>query len=158
MRYNWNLSSFAIYTLVNTSEESLQNVASQLEAEWLERQGDEGLQLIRVPTNHAFEGKSLNDILQSHISLLQEDIKHVEPYGEFNDGDLDWFPVAFIVLTSPDIKTVDPLLVYADPYDDGAECPTDKFRFRAGEASSMLAEIRDGGETCSGAKAKYATS
>lgn len=36
-RYNWDFSSFAIYTLANLSKRSLRNTALKLEREWWEQ-------------------------------------------------------------------------------------------------------------------------
>ncbi|GAB7351783.1 hypothetical protein MBLNU459_g2357t1 [Dothideomycetes sp. NU459] len=152
-RYNWDRSTFAIYTLVPTSEQSLHDIASQLEYEWWEEEWDAAVHLVSVAPNCNFEGKGLKDVI---ISLLLDDVQHVTAYGEFNDGDLHWFPTAFIVLTSNDIETNGPLFVYADPYDELAVCPLDKFHFRLEDAHCLLTSIRSGDEVFTSAKQTYA--
>ena len=158
-RYNWNLSSFAIYTLVETSKESLHDIAFQLQGDWWGEEGNGGHSLVRVAPDFDYQGRSLRDVIQAHISLLERDTQHVRSYAEFNDGDVDWFPTAFGVVTSKaDMQERSPLFVYADPYDEPTRCPLDKFHFRVGDGRSMLSSIRLGDTVCPDAKEMYAIS
>lgn len=154
-RYNWDRSSFAVYTLIKINEQSLHTLASKLEEEGLE----DYEHVVRIAPNHDFSGKSLQDVLEAHISLLENDVETVVPYGEFNDGDLRWFPTAFIVLTSNDgtTETGRFLFVCADPYDEPDECPMDKFYFGVEDADAMLSGIRLGDEVFADAKEVYGT-
>lgn len=118
--------------------------------------------LVRLAPDHDFAGRSLRDVLEAHISLLKNHIQNVpqgtavEPSGCYNDGDLYWFPTAFIVLTTEDFENTGPLLVYADSHNESTECPLDMFYFRVENATSMLSSLRLGDSTCADAKEVYA--
>lgn len=153
--FSWDLSSFAVYSLVKTSKESIDTIASQLTGKWWEEPGiglNGGHPLVRAAPDYQFEGRSLRDVIQAHISLVEKDAQQTSSYDDYTEGYLAWFPIAFIVITSYDIKKLDVLFVYVDPYAELAGCPLDKFYFKTEDADSMLSSLRLGHRTCADAK------
>lgn len=151
--YNWTDASFALYTLLQTNDEDLQALASQLEQEWQKNQGYTGSHLVRVAPTHNFENKTLQDVNEAHVSLLEETAKHIKYTGGNSKGDLEWFPTAFIVLTAEDIEKDGLLFVYAD--DEVDRCPLDKSYFKKQDAYMMLSSIAFGDEYCARSKEIY---
>lgn len=136
----------------------MQSIAIRLEKDWWEQYWEQGWHLIRLPPDRNFEGGSLRDVLEAHISFVENDPHEtaLATSDEYYAGDLDWFPTAFIVITSNYIETSPLLLVYADSHNERTDCPVDMFYFRAEDASSMLSSIRLGDSTCADSKEIYA--
>ncbi|KAK5139278.1 hypothetical protein LTR04_003729 [Oleoguttula sp. CCFEE 6159] len=145
---NWDDASFAVYTLVDVSEDELQEICDVPDNQLMENQGGEGSHLVRVAPQHNFAGKTLKDILDYHVQMDKSDF----PADEDKYG-LDWFPTAFVVLTSQDWKSEGLLFVYVD--DEAEGCPLDKFFFLLEDSYMMLSSISFGDETCTRSKEIY---
>jgi hypothetical protein len=65
--YSWSNASFALYSVIKTSSETLEEIAASLDEEWYEEQGNEGTHLIRVASFPMHN--SLTDILEVHTAL-----------------------------------------------------------------------------------------
>ncbi|TKA82357.1 hypothetical protein B0A49_00098 [Cryomyces minteri] len=145
---NWDDASFAMYTLIDISNDELQEICDIPDKQWMENQGGEGSHLVRVAPQHNFAGKTLKDILDYHVQLDRTD----SPDGE-EKYELDWYPTAFVVLTSQDWKSDGLLFVYAD--DEAEGCPLDKFFFLPKDSYMMLSSVAFGDETCTRSKEVY---
>lgn len=160
-RYDWSLSSFALYTLTNKTSQSLQTLAHKLEEEELEKYEDEGSHLVRVAPNPDFSGKSLQDVLEAHVALLENELQRAEPYDEFCDGHLRWFPTAFIVVGAGEGVEVEEegegrfLFVYADSWEQSEKCPVGRFWFGVEGAHEMLESLRLGHEVFGDAEERF---
>ncbi|KAJ5208242.1 hypothetical protein N7449_002621 [Penicillium cf. viridicatum] len=148
---NQNLDS-ALYTLVDLSTSELESIASLLD-EWMRKQGNEGPHLVRLaPSNH-FVGKSLNDIVTTHIQMDKEETPRDDAGAT---GDLSWYPSAFLAVTSNEWKKHGILFVYADTEQMGF--PMDKFFFVPKDGYMMLSSIIFGDEECARSKEEFAIS
>lgn len=145
---NWDDASFALYTLVELPPHELQNIASLLEKEWIEK--DLNCHLVRIPTRHNFVGKSLRDIVHAHVQMDKELTLRNDPVAR---GDIAWFPIGFLVITSQEWRDRGVLFVYVD-YHEPAR-PVDKFFFRLEDAYMMLSSINFGDEECARSKEIY---
>ncbi|KAK4981227.1 hypothetical protein LTR66_010147, partial [Elasticomyces elasticus] len=70
---NWDDASFAIYTMIDVTEDELQSIVSTLDKEWMKHQGNEGSHLVRVASRYSFAGESLTDIVQAHIEMDKDE-------------------------------------------------------------------------------------
>ncbi|KAH0388058.1 hypothetical protein KCU92_g1352, partial [Aureobasidium melanogenum] len=148
--YDWSNASFALYTIIETSDERMQQIATTLDAEWYEGQGNEGSHLVRVAPSHNFANKNLSDILEAHVKL--DKVAPGQSESQYGAPDLQWYPTAFIVVTADDVDDKGLLLVYVDDEveddDEVAECKTDKFFFKQKDANSMLSSLVYDDDTC----------
>ncbi|KAK4997820.1 hypothetical protein LTR66_002841 [Elasticomyces elasticus] len=147
---NWDDASFAIYTLIDVTEDELQSIATTLDKEWMENQGNEGSHLVRVAPRYKFAGKSLENIVQAHIEMDKDETPRDDAAAR---GDLNWYPTAFLILTRRDWMERGLLFVYADIEKD--DCPMDKFFFLPKDAYMMLSSISFGDEECARCKEIY---
>lgn len=155
-RYIWCTSSFAVYSLVEMSEQTLHAIVSRMVEDLLDQYEDWEVHLVQVAPDHDFAGRSLQEVLQAHVSLIDKTAQEVKWSDYHTDGDLRWFPAAFIVLTSDNILEGKPLFVYADAYDEVVGGPLDKFYFRVEDAHDMLSSLRLGHELFTESKETYA--
>lgn len=58
----WDSVSFALCLMIDTTEETMTEIASSLEKEWWETSGYEGLHLVRVARDFNFKNRSLKDV------------------------------------------------------------------------------------------------
>ena len=149
--YVWDHASFALYSLTTQNSADLGVLASQLEREWWDGQGQEGSHLVRVAPSHIFHQASLKEVLEAHTRLLRKAAE--ETGSDSGEKEMPWFPTAFLVLTENDTKTDRLLFVYADDEEDG--CPLDKFEFWIKDAHLMLSSLAYGDETCAESKGIY---
>ena len=144
---NWDDAAFAVYTLLG-DKVSVQEVASALEKQWLE-QGNEN-HLVR-PATPAAEFETLQAVVQAHIALDKGK-------RERSDGgakaDLEWYPLAFVVVIEEHWRTKPGglLFVYAD---DENDCEMDKFCFKTEDAYMLLSSLSFGDEDLATSKATY---
>lgn len=159
-KYAWSESSFALYSIIETSEQRLEEIAAVLDAEWLEEQGNEGSHLVRVAPSPFH--KSLAEILETHAALEKVAPGQVE--HQFGALDLEWYPTAFIVVTAemPDDKGL--LFVFVndeagiedeDEDEKTTEFPLDKFFFKQKDAHSMLSTLIYDDDSAARAKGIY---
>ncbi|KAG9820593.1 hypothetical protein KCU98_g12520, partial [Aureobasidium melanogenum] len=155
--YSWSNASFALYTLVNTSSERMQQIATMLDAEWYEGQGNEGSHLVRVAPSYNFANKKLSDVLEAHVKL--DKVAPSQSESQQGAPDLQWYPTAFIVVTAEDVDDKGLLLVYVDDEveddDEAAECKIDKFFFKLKDADLMLSSLVYDDETRARSKEIY---
>ncbi|PLN84998.1 hypothetical protein BDW42DRAFT_191089 [Aspergillus taichungensis] len=155
--YNWDDASFALYTLIDLSVEDLERVLSTLNREWLE---DNPNPLVRTPETHNFAGKTLKDVVQAQVDLDKE----VTPVsGGEAQGNLGWYPTAFIVVTTRDWADSGLLMVFMDDTDDdegNKEDPEvrqmDQFFFSVDDAPLLLSSFSFGDLAFVDAKEQYA--
>lgn len=144
---NWDDAAFAVYTLLN-DKISVEEVASVLEKQWLE-QGNEN-HLVR-PATPAAKFETLRAVLEAHISLDKGERKRSDGGAK---ADLEWYPLAFVVVVEEDWKTKPGglLFVYAD---DENDCKMDKFFFKVEDAYMLLSSLSFGDEDLATSKATY---
>lgn len=149
---NWDDASFALYTLVDIPTNELESIASLLDNEWMENQGNGGLHLVRLaPLNNGnLAGKNLADVVKAHIRMDKGEVPRCDAAAS---GDLSWYPSAFLVVASREWETDGLLFVYADT--ELADCPMDKFFFCPKDGYLMLSSIVFG-EDCARSKEIYA--
>ncbi|GKZ21307.1 hypothetical protein AbraIFM66951_010094 [Aspergillus brasiliensis] len=136
---NWDNASFALYSMVDLSSEDLDKLITALNQEWKQDMTDEAMDLVRTPTVYDFQGKSLRDVVQAHVELDKE--LTPSDYGGV-EGDIHWYPTAFVVVTAHEWKEKGVLLVYVDV--EEKECPLDKFFFHVDVANVMLSSLSFG--------------
>ena len=149
--FNWDDSSFALYSTIGLSVEELHPIASQLEKEWV----DQSLappHLIRIPPQHEVGSGSLKNVVDAHIKLDKE--------IEWRDdgaavGDLHWYPTAFVVITSRDWKREGALFAYVLEEDEDPDRKMDCFFFKPEDAFMMLSSIHFGDESFDNSKDIY---
>lgn len=145
-KYNWEEAAFALYTLVG-DKVPLQDVVSVLEQQWLE-QGNE-THIVRAAAAKA-EFDTLHEIVQAHAGLDKGIRRH-------SDGsavcDLEWWPIAFIVVVREDWRIPGGLLfVYAD---DEKDCKMDSFFVNVEDAYMLLSGLNCGDEDLAACKVTY---
>ncbi|KAF4762104.1 hypothetical protein N7455_002917 [Penicillium solitum] len=150
---NLDSATFALYTLVDLPASELESIASLLDKEWMEKQGNEGPHLVCLAPSNNFAGKSLNDIVTTHIQI-DKDETLCDDAGA--TGDLGWYPSAFLVVTSNEWKKHGILFVFADTEQMGF--PMDKFFFLPKDGYMMLSSIIFGDEECARSKEQFAIS
>lgn len=155
--YDWSNSSFALYTLVSTDNERMQQIANALDAEWYENQGNQGSHLVRVAPVYNFSNKTLSDILGAHVKLHK--LAPGQSKSQYGVLDLEWYPTAFIVVTAEDIDNRGLLFVFVvdeeGDDDEVAECKMDKFLFKQKDANRMLSTLIYDDDTAARAKEIY---
>lgn len=149
---NLDSASFALYTPVDIPAGELESIVSLLDKEWMEKQGDEGPHLVRLAPSNNLAGKSLKDVVKTHIHMDKEETPRDDAGAS---GDLNWYPSAFLVVTSNEWKQHGILFVYADT--EQTNFPMDKFFFLPKDGYNMLSSIIFGDEECARSKEKYAT-
>ncbi|RDH37635.1 hypothetical protein BDQ94DRAFT_157108 [Aspergillus welwitschiae] len=132
---NWDDASFALYSMVELSSEDLDKLSTALNREWKQEMTDEAMPLVRTPTVYDFKGKSLEDVVRAHVELDKEFTPRDDGGAE---GDIHWYPTAFVVVTTREWEEQGLLLVYADV--EQKECPIDKFLFHI-DVANVLALI-----------------
>ncbi|KAH0009805.1 hypothetical protein KCU78_g10569, partial [Aureobasidium melanogenum] len=156
--YSWDNASFALYTIIETNDERMQQIAKRLDEEWYEGQGNQGSHLVRVAPSHNFANKSLSNILEAHVKL--DKVAPGQSESQYGAPELQWYPTAFIAVTADDVDDKGLLLVYVDDEveddDEVAECRTDKFFFKQKDANSMLSSLVYDDDTCPRLKDIYA--
>lgn len=156
-KYSWSNASFALYTLIPTSESHMQEIATTLDAEWYEDQGNEGSHLVRIAPSHNFANKSLSDILEAHVKL--DKVAPGQSESQHGAPELQWYPTAFVVVTAENIDDKGLLFVYVDDEveedDEVPECKTDKFFFKQKDANSMLSSLVYDDDTAARSKDIY---
>jgi hypothetical protein len=164
-KYAWGDSSFALYSIIETSEERLKDIAAALDAEWYKEQGFQGSHLVRVAPSPIH--KSLADILETHAAL--EKVAPDQDEQKFGALDLEWYPTAFIVVTAETLDDKGLLFVYVDDeagieddeQDDDkvedkiTEFPLGKFFFKQKDAHSMLSTLMYDDDSAARAKEIY---
>jgi hypothetical protein len=167
-KYAWGDSSFSLYSIIETSEERLKDIAAALDAEWYEEQGFQGSHLVRVAPSPIH--KSLADILEVHANL--EKVAPDQDEQKFGALDLEWYPTAFIVVTAETLEDRGLLFVFVDDEsedeseEDGdndgdndgnktTEFPLDKFFFEQKDAHSMLSTLMYDDDSAARAKEIY---
>ena len=163
-KYAWGDSSFALYSIIETSEQRLNDIAAALDAEWYEEQGFQGSHLVRVAPSPRH--KSLADILETHAAL--EKVAPGQSEDKFGALDLEWYPTAFIVVTAETLDNKGLLLVFVDDEgedeseededgetDQTREFPLDKFFFKQKDAHSMLSTLMYDDDSAARAKEIY---
>ncbi|KAJ5117349.1 hypothetical protein N7448_010981 [Penicillium atrosanguineum] len=149
---NLDSASFALYTLVDVPASELKSIVSLLDKEWMEKQGNEGPHLVRLAPINDLAGKSLNDVVKTHIHMDKEETPRNDAGAS---GDLNWYPSAFLVVTSNEWKKHGILFVYADT--EQTNFLMDKFFFLPKDGYMMLSSIIFSDEEYARSKAKYAT-
>lgn len=150
---NLDSATFASYTLIDLSASELESIASLLDKEWMGKQDNEGPHLVRLAPSNNFAGKSLNDIVTTHIQMDKEETPRDDAGAT---GDLSWYPSAFLAVTSNEWKKHGILFVYADTEQMGF--PMDKFFFLPKDGHMMLSSIISGDEECARSKEEFAIS
>ncbi|KAJ5514763.1 hypothetical protein N7463_004315 [Penicillium fimorum] len=148
---NIDSATFALYTLVDISTSEPESIASLLDKEWMEKQGNEGSHLVRLVPSNNFAGKSLNDILTTYTQMDKKETPR-DDIGA--SGDLCWYPSAFLAVTSNEWKKHGILFVYADT--EQTDFRTDKFFFLPTDGYMMLSSIIFGDEECARCKNEFA--
>ncbi|KAI2854130.1 hypothetical protein CBS147343_9371 [Aspergillus niger] len=133
---NWDDASFALYSMVGLSSEDLDKLTTALNREWKQEMTDEAMPLVRTPTVYDFKGESLRDVVRAHVELDKEFTPRDDGGAE---GDIHWYPTAFVVVTTREWEEQGLLLVYADV--EEKECPMDKFFFHIDVANVMLSNF-----------------
>lgn len=155
--YSWSNASFALYTLISTSESRMQEIATTLDTEWYRGQGNEGSHLVRVAPIHNFANKSLSDILEAHVKL--DKVAPGQGESQYGALDLEWYPTAFVVVTAENLDDKGLLLVYVDDEvdedDEVREYKTDKFFFKQKDANSLLSSLAYDDDTAARSKDIY---
>jgi hypothetical protein len=147
-KYSWSNASFALYSIIQSSKKSLEEIAAELDAEWYEEQGNEGSHLVRLAPSPLHE--SLSDVLEAHAALHK--VAPGQSTEQFGALDLEWYPTAFIVVTAEMLDEKGLLFVYVDEEveneDEGDDdkdnttlFPIDKFFFKQKDANSMLSTL-----------------
>ncbi|GLA34810.1 hypothetical protein AnigIFM63309_008987 [Aspergillus niger] len=144
---NWDDASFALYSMVELSSEDLDKLSTALNWEWKQEMTDEAMPLVRTPTVYDLKGKSLEDVVRAHVELDKEFTPRDDGGAE---GDIHWYPTAFVVVTTREWEEQGLLLVYADV--EQKECPIDKFLFHIDVANVMLSSLNFGDEGPSSCK------
>ena len=166
-RYSWSNSSFALYSLLSTDQQHLENIAATLDAEWFAEQGYEGSHLVRVAPSPSHN--SLTDILDTHAELHK--VAPGQSEDQYGAMDLEWYPCALIVITGEELDEKGLLFVFVDDgLDDEVEeeeeeeedrdeekvrFATDKFFFKTKDAHSMLSSLMYDDESCARSKEMY---
>lgn len=122
----------------------------------------EGSHLVRIPRTHNFAGKALKVVLQAHIKMDKEMTLRSDSGAE---GDLGWWPSAFIVVVHREWEEKGLLFVYAENdemYADNdvtvirqALFPMDKYFFKPKDAYMMLPSLVFGDEYLNRSKELY---
>ncbi|PYH55476.1 uncharacterized protein BO96DRAFT_435336 [Aspergillus niger CBS 101883] len=133
---NWDDASFALYSMVGLSSEDLDKLTTALNREWKQEMTDEAMPLVRTPTVYDFKGESLRDVVRAHVELDKEFTPRDDGGAE---GDIHWYPTAFVVVTTREWEEQGLLLVYAGV--EEKECPMDKFFFHIDVANVMLSNF-----------------
>ncbi|RAK94419.1 amino acid permease [Aspergillus costaricaensis CBS 115574] len=144
---NWDDASFALYSMIELSSEELDKLITALNRDWKREMTDEAMPLVRTPTVYDFSGKSLRDVVQAHVELDKEFTPRDDGGAE---GDIHWYPTAFVVVTTREWEEKGLLLVYADV--EEKECPMDKFFFHIDNANILLSSLNFGDESPSSSK------
>jgi hypothetical protein len=89
--------------------------------------------------------ESLQDVVRAHVALNK---------GKSDDGDLEWWPTAFVVVVRGDWRTKPGglLFVFAD---EGRNYAMDMFFFRVEDAYMMLSSLSSGDDDLARTKAVY---
>lgn len=120
---------FALYSLVQTPEAALQDLADELEREQVIHTDNGQIHLVRLAKESHRQQTSLGDVLSTHI----EDAKA-------NKNELQYFPFGFLAVHEADWKTKGLFLVYVDfeePF------PVVGFRIRARHVGEACRTLRD---------------
>ncbi|GLA93608.1 hypothetical protein AtubIFM57143_011206 [Aspergillus tubingensis] len=144
---NWDDASFALYSMIELSSEELEKLTTALNRDWKREMTDEAMPLVRTPTVYDFSGKSLRDVVQAHVELDKEFTPRDDGGAE---GDIHWYPTAFVVVTTREWEEKGLLLVYADV--EEKKCPMDKFFFHIDNANILLSSLNFGDESPSSSK------
>lgn len=133
----WDDASFPFYSLIETSKQKLQEIASTIEEQWMEDSNYEGSHLIRLAPNFNFAGKSLTDVVKAYIELDKERTPQADPPPTSGDI-IAWYPIAFVVLVEEDWQNGGLMFVYADDEDEYA---LHKFTFLVEKEYSFLSSL-----------------
>ncbi|PWY89148.1 hypothetical protein BO70DRAFT_426804 [Aspergillus heteromorphus CBS 117.55] len=147
---NWDEASFAIYTLITLPASSLSALLTTLNDEWTQNMTDEAPPLVRTPPVYDFTGTSLREVVQAH-SALDKGFTPRDDSGA--DGNIQWYPTAFIVVTSLDWRERGLVFVYVDGEDSGFAM--EKFVFMVDDAYLMLSSLSFGDESLAGSRENY---
>ncbi|PLB41068.1 uncharacterized protein BDW47DRAFT_74987 [Aspergillus candidus] len=156
--YNMDDAAFALYTLVDLPPSSLSELTTLVNSEWIT--SPDVPPLVLLPDRYNFTGQPLRAVLDAHVALD----KDITPRDDNPDveGNLHWFPSAFIVVTDVDWATRGLLFVYLDDRDDEGEGldaesrSLEKFFFRAQDAYPFLGSVSYGDSTLCQAKEEHA--
>lgn len=153
---NWDNASFALYTLIDLPYTELTRIATTLEKRWMQASECSVTHLIRIPQTHNFANKTLQDILSAQIAMDKE----LTPRSDAGtDGDLGWWPNAFIVVVCRELEKSGLLFVYADDDEEvGKEkgmFAMDKYFFKPKDAYMMLSSLVFGDEYLERSKELY---
>lgn len=154
---NWDNASFALYTLIDLPHTELQTIATTLEERWMQAADYSDTHLIRIPQTHNFANKTLQDILSVQIAMDKE----MTPRSDAGaDGDLGWWPNAFIVVMEREWEERGLLFVYADDDEEVGKkekgmFAMDKYFFKPKDAHMMLSSLVFGDEYLERSKELY---
>ncbi|KZV93818.1 hypothetical protein EXIGLDRAFT_716675 [Exidia glandulosa HHB12029] len=129
-----NLNPSALYTLIDLSDDELQNLQRVCEEEC---EGDALSDVLLAPQSR-FVGSALRDVIEYHLTL----------------GDATYDPVHFIVAVERDWRSRGVLLVTLD--DDDCVCKPDSFRIQPSLSGIVLVNIRIGNVSWEEEKEGYA--
>ncbi|PYH87692.1 hypothetical protein BO71DRAFT_366832 [Aspergillus ellipticus CBS 707.79] len=146
---NWDEAAFALYSMVALPPDELSNLLSTLNREWKQNMTDEAPPLVQTPAVYNFAGHSLREVVQAHTTLD----KGFTPRDNGGaEGNIQWYPTAFIVVTSRDWEDKGLLFTYAD---EDHQFAMDRFFFKIEDAYLMLSSLNFGDETHSSCKENY---
>ncbi|KAI1461695.1 hypothetical protein F4805DRAFT_476217 [Annulohypoxylon moriforme] len=147
--YDWSEASFAVYSLVDLSDPQLEKVVDALTKESIDEGMEPGLARLAKPTPH-FNGKTLKEIVQAHITMVESGADLENESGPT----VKWYPPAFVVVVKEDWESDGGLLfVLAD--DEKKRCPMDKFFFKSDVAWLLLSGLLLGNEWLSDVKDSF---
>ncbi|KAF2087294.1 hypothetical protein K490DRAFT_13585, partial [Saccharata proteae CBS 121410] len=134
--YAWDSASFALYSLITLPLSTLQTIATTLEAQWTLISPSQ--HMIRLPPSPIHANRPLSAVLAAHIALDKEVTPPVA--GQNANGNLGWYPVAFIVVVGAEWEDGGLLFVSVDDelWEESESGKLVSFRFRAEDAYDLL--------------------